>query len=175
MALSRRDVLILGGVGLAAATAGAIVAPRLLGSRSEAAALKAARFADLQGKLHSIEEWHGKVLLCNFWATWCPPCREEIPLLESERSRLSSKGLEVVGIAVDSASNVIEFTKETKISYPVLVADASAVELMRKLGNPSGALPYTVFLDRDGVVVGHKLGALHQPELARVLGDLLRS
>jgi thiol-disulfide isomerase/thioredoxin len=173
MALSRRDALILAGIGVAAATAGAIVGPRMLQSRAGAAALRAARFTGLDGRVRGIDEWRGKVLVCNFWATWCPPCREEIPLLVSERNAFASKGLEVVGIAVDSAAKVAEFAKTIKISYPILVADASGIKLMRELGNRSGALPYTVFLDRDGTIVGRKLGALHRPELERILHDLL--
>jgi len=175
MALSRRDALILAGIGVAAAAAGAVVAPRVLRSRAGAAALRAARFTGLDGTARSIEDWQGKVLVCNFWATWCPPCREEIPLLVSERDALASKGLEIVGIAVDSAPNVIEFTKTTKISYPILIAETSGIELMRELGNRSGALPYTVFLDRGGAIVKRKLGALHQRELERILQDLLSS
>ncbi len=175
MALSRRDALILAGIGVAAVTAGALVAPRMLQSRAGAAALRAARFPGLDGKLRRIAEWQGKVLVCNFWATWCPPCREEIPLLVSERDALASKGLEIVGIAIDSAANVVEFVKMTEISYPILIADASGIELMRELGNQSGALPYTVFLDRDGAIVARKLGALHRPELQRILQKLLRT
>jgi thiol-disulfide isomerase/thioredoxin len=125
--------------------------------------------------MHGVDEWRGKVLVCNFWATWCPPCREEIPLLVSQRDALASKGLEVVGIAVDSAPKVAEFAKTAKISYPILVAEASGIGLMRELGNRSGALPYTVFLDRDGTIVARKLGALHRPELERILQKLLRA
>jgi thiol-disulfide isomerase/thioredoxin len=174
MALSRRDALILAGIGVVAATAGAIVVPRMLHSRAGAAALRAARFTSLDGRVRDIGEWQGKILVCNFWATWCPPCREEIPLLVSERDALTSRGLEVVGIAVDSAANVAEFSRITKISYPILIADVSGIELMRELGNPSGALPFTVFLDRDGAIAARKLGALHRPQIERILWDLLK-
>ncbi|MGA8051567.1 MAG: TlpA disulfide reductase family protein [Burkholderiales bacterium] len=173
MALSRRDALILGGIGLGAAAAGIMVAPLLLRSGAGAEALAAARFSDLQGKSHAIAEWQGKVLVCNFWATWCPPCREEIPLLSSERTRLSAKGVEVVGIAVDSAANVAEFAKNSSVSYPILIGDASVIDLMRKLGNESGALPYTVFLDRTGAIAARKLGALQRAELEKLLASLL--
>lgn len=175
MDLKRRDALILGGVGLAAALAGAIVAPRLLRSDAPLAVLEHARLTDVEGRVRHIAEWKGKALVCNFWATWCPPCREEIPLLVSSHEKVLAKGGEIVGIALDSAKNVVEFTKTVRINYPILVTDPSAIELMAKLGNASGGLPFTVFVDRAGSLVGRKLGMLHGPELEANLEMLLGS
>jgi thiol-disulfide isomerase/thioredoxin len=175
MGLKRRDALILGGVGLAAALAGAIVAPRLLRSDAPLAVLEHAPLTDVEGRVRHIAEWKGKALVCNFWATWCPPCREEIPLLVSSHEKVLAKGGEIVGIALDNAKNVVEFTKTVRINYPILVTDPSAIELMAKLGNASGGLPYTVFVDRAGSIVGRKLGMLHGPELEANLENLLRS
>ena len=175
MGLKRRDALILGGVGLAAALAGAIVAPRLLRSDAPLEVLEHAPLSDVEGRVRHIAEWKGKALVCNFWATWCPPCREEIPLLVSSHEKVLAKGGEIVGIALDSAKNVVEFTKTVRINYPILVTDPSAIELMAKLGNASGGLPYTVFVDRAGSLMGHKLGMLHGPELDANLEKLLGS
>ena len=175
MGLKRRDALILGGVGLAAALAGAIVAPRLLRSDAPLEVLEHAPLTDVEGRVRHIAEWKGKALVCNFWATWCPPCREEIPLLVSSHEKVLAKGGEIVGIALDSAKNVVEFTKTVRVNYPILVTDPSAIELMAKLGNASGGLPYTVFVDRAGSLMGHKLGMLHGPELDANLEKLLGS
>jgi thiol-disulfide isomerase/thioredoxin len=173
MALARRDALILGGVAVAAAAAGLLVAPRLLEPRAgDAGALRQASFADLAGKTRTIAEWRGRPLLVNFWATWCAPCREEIPILMVARQKFSSTGLEIVGIAIDNAQKVAEFSLSFKISYPILVADAGGLELMRQLGNSGGGLPYTVFLDRRGDITRRKLGALKQPELDQALGRI---
>jgi len=174
MALRRRDALILGGVGLAAALAGAIVAPRLLRSDAPLAVLEDMPLRDVEGRPHGIAEWKGKALVCNFWATWCPPCREEIPLLVSSHQEVIAKGGEILGIALDNASNVVEFTKTVRINYPVLITDPSAIELMAKLGNRTGGLPYTVFVDRGGSLVGRKLGMLHAEELEANLAMLHR-
>src|SRR4051812_43899527 len=97
----RREALILAGVGTAALGLGALLGPTFLQSRSGAAALLATPYPDLEGKTRTLAEWAGKVLLCNFWATWCEPCREEIPMLVNLRTKYVAKGVEFVGISVD--------------------------------------------------------------------------
>jgi peroxiredoxin len=172
MPAGRREALILAGVALGAAALGALVGPVLLQSRSGAADLLAASFADDSGRPRRLLEWAGKVLVCNFWATWCLPCREEVPMLVAAREAHASRGVEVIGIAIDSAAKVREFSTAYAVGYPLLLADAGAIELMRKLGNPAGGLPYTVVLDRRGALAYRKLGPLTRPELDRVLADL---
>ena len=174
MAAGRREALILGAAGLAAAAAGFVVGPMLFGSRKPEAdaVLMATPFPDLQGKPRRLLEWKGRVLVCNFWATWCAPCREEIPLLISIRDKYAAKSVEIVGIAVDNSSKVAEFAKSFSITYPILLSDAEGLDFMRKLGNSSGGLPYTVFFDREGRPAQQKLGALKAPELDRILAEL---
>ena len=184
----RREALILGTAGVAAAAAGFLVGPMLLrsttgeggaGSREGGnaggnAELRSATFVDLVGKRRKLDEWQGRILICNFWATWCAPCREEIPLLMAAREKYASSGLEIVGIAIDNASKVREFTASFKISYPIFLAEADGLDLMRKLGNSIGGLPYTVVADRQGSVLHRKLGAFHQGDLDAILGPLAR-
>ena len=169
-------MLILGGAGLAAAAAGFLVGPALLklGGDKESEALRAASFADLEGRQRRLTEWNGKVLVCNFWATWCAPCREEIPLLVASRQKYGPSGVEIVGIAVDNAVKVREFSATFKISYPVLLAEAEGLDLMRRVGNTGGGLPYTVITDRQGKLLHRKLGALKQDELEALLAPLAR-
>ena len=114
-------------------------------------------------------------MVCNFWATWCPPCREEIPMLIALSKKMEPKGVEVVGIAVDYAAKVRDFVKDYKVTYPVLVAGPDGLDLMRAAGNEVGGLPYTAFLDRQGKIVHEKLGALSQAEVDGQLGRMLRS
>ena len=168
---------MLGAGGVAAATAGFLAGPALLqlGAGAQEEVLRSARFADLEGKTRQLAEWRGKVLVCNFWATWCAPCREEIPLLVAAREKYGPSKMEILGIAIDNLSNVREFTTLFKISYPVLLAEANGLDLMRELGNSSGGLPYTVVTDSQGTLVHRKLGALRPADLDAILEPLVKT
>jgi len=173
MRLSRREAIVLAAAGLAAAAAGVWVAPRVLrgdGSRSE---LASARFRDLTGTERRVSEWEGRIVVCNFWATWCAPCREEIPMLVAVRETWKEKGVEVLGIGIDTADKILEFQKSLSISYPLLIGNGASIELMRRLGNLAGALPFTVILDRAGRLVGSKLGEVKREELEGQLRELV--
>jgi len=174
MAPARREVLILGAIGAGAAVAGGLVGALALQAQSGAADLLAAPFRDLSGAKRTLREWQGRVLVCNFWATWCTPCREEIPMLVAGREVFSAKVAGRVGIGIDQAAKVAEFAETYRITYPVLIAGAHAIELMRRLGNGLGGLPYTVVLDRLGAVAHRRLGALTRAEVEGVLKGLLR-
>lgn len=167
--------MILGVAGLAAAAAGFMVGPLLQSEPEQGDILRAATLVDLGGKPRALAEWGGRVLVWNFWATWCAPCREEIPLLIATRRKYGPRGVEIVGIAVDNAAKVREFSLSFSISYPILLAEADGIELMRKLGNSSGGLPYTVIADRQGKLVYRRLGALKQADLDSVLGPLSKA
>lgn len=185
MKQGRREALILGAAGAAAATAGFLVGPILLGDAkrdgTKASAgvgnlsLLTGSLLDLEGRPRRLSEWQARILVCNFWATWCAPCREEIPLLMAAREKYATLGLEIVGIAIDNTTKVIDFTTSFKISYPVLLAEADGLDMMRKLGNSTGGLPYTVIADRQGGVLHRKLGAFHSGDLDVILGPLSRT
>lgn len=174
MALRRREFLLLAGIGAAAAATGFLAGPLVLKRGSGGAeALGREAFPDLAGNMRQIAEWRGRVVIVNFWATWCAPCREEIPMFQAAREFYAPKGFEIVGIAIDSAVKVGEFVDNLKIRYPILLAGANGLSLMRELGNTVGGLPYTVLLDRTGSIVNRKLGPLHRPELDALLAGLL--
>ena len=174
MSPGRRELLILGAVAAGAAGTGAIVGTLVLQSQSGAAELLSASFPDLSGRPRRLLEWQGRYLVCNFWATWCGPCREELPLLDAAQQQHGGNGVQVVGIAIDTAANIREYLKVVKIGYPVLVGEASAIALMRSLGNTSGGLPFTVILDRKGSVQRRRVGAYSEAELRQELAALLR-
>jgi len=124
------------------------------------------------GHMHHLSEWRGRPLLINFWATWCEPCRREIPLLKSLRHERQADGLEVVGIAVDEAAAVRRYARERGIDYPLLIGEQGGLAAASAFGMDT-VLPFSVFADRSGDVVALKVGEMH-PEEARFILDRLR-
>jgi thiol-disulfide isomerase/thioredoxin len=133
------------------------------------AALPDLAFRDLDGASHRLSEWKGRRLLLNFWATWCGPCREELPLLDATRARLAPNGVEVVGIALDDPAAVRAFLAATPVRYPVLLADADAPDPSLRFGNTRGVLPYSVLVDAQGIVREQHVGGVDAALLARWL------
>jgi thiol-disulfide isomerase/thioredoxin len=171
---SRREFVVIGAAGLAAAAAGAVLGPLALQSQSGASELLSTAFPDLTGKARRLTEWGGRVTLVNFWATWCEPCRDEVPLLLKIRRKYLDRGFEVVGIGLDNVAKMQQFADMFGVSYPLLVCDWSQLRLLERLGNRSGALPYTVVLDRAGALAYRKLGALREVEVEVFLPPLLQ-
>jgi thiol-disulfide isomerase/thioredoxin len=133
------------------------------------ATLTSRPFGDLEGGKHPLSKWRGKVLVVNFWATWCAPCLYEIPNLMRAQSRLGPAGLQIVGIALDSPENARSYAGQVKMNYPVYLAGMETIDLARALGNRSGVLPYTVILDREGRLLTTHLGILTEEDLDRVM------
>ncbi|MGE5150016.1 MAG: TlpA family protein disulfide reductase [Rhodospirillaceae bacterium] len=167
MALGRRELLALGGIGAAAAVAGAVIGTLGLHSTSAANALLAYPFQQLDGRSTRLRDWHQRLILCNFWATWCAPCREEVPLLVAAKQQFLDNGLEIAGIGVDLASKLQQFSSQYAINYPVLTSTGDMSALMRELGDGPGALPYSVLLDHKRRIAYRKLGAWTKTELDR--------
>ena len=128
------------------------------------------KLADLEGRLTSVSQWQGKSLMINFWATWCPPCRREVPLLQALHAEKSGQDTLVLGIAVDYPDKVREFRDRYKIAYPLLVGEQDALDVAAALGVASPAFPFTVFTDRRGEIVALYLGELKRPEADTILG-----
>jgi len=128
---------------------------------------------DAQGNEQALAQWRGKVLVVNFWATWCAPCREEMPQFVATQARDGAKGLQFVGIAVDDPAKVQAFARDLRLNYPALIGGYGAIELSKTLGNDLAALPFTVVVDRGGRVVETQLGPFKQARLDAVLARLL--
>ncbi len=126
---------------------------------------------DLTGLPHRLSDWTGRPLVINFWATWCEPCRREIPLLEDLRRENSRNGFELVGIAIDQRDSVDKFVHDLKIDYPVLVGERGGLEAAAAFGMEP-VLPFTVFADSQGRIVTLKLGELHRDEATFILARL---
>jgi thiol-disulfide isomerase/thioredoxin len=127
---------------------------------------------DSSGTPHKLSEWRGRPLMVNFWATWCDPCRREIPLLKSLRHERSAESLEVVGIAVDFKDAVLDYTRKIGIDYPVLIGEKDGMAAIDAFGMDT-VFPFTVFADRQGRIFTVKVGELGRAE-AKIILDGLR-
>jgi thiol-disulfide isomerase/thioredoxin len=137
------------------------------------AALYATQLPDLNGQAQSLGQWQDKLLVLNFWATWCVPCREEIPRLIEAQRRHSAQGVQIVGVAVDSAEKTAVYSREIGMDYPVLVDEVGGLALARRLGNKPSVLPFTAFVDRQGRVSATVVGGVDQKGLEQILARLL--
>ena len=124
---------------------------------------------DLEGKAQSFGQWQGKKWVVNFWATWCTPCREEMPML-AELARQHEGAVQFLGIGIDTPEEMAKFARETPVPYPLLVGGNDIIELTAQLGNTAMALPFTVVLDERGTVIGQRMGRISEAQLQALLG-----
>ncbi len=125
------------------------------------------------GKSVDTNEWRGKVLVVNFWASWCPPCVEEMPALDKLQREFSSQNVLFVGIGIDSPSNIREFLAKTPVSYPIVIGGLEGSNLSKQLGNAQGALPYTIVINAKGKATSSKLGKISEEELRSAIKSVL--
>lgn len=130
------------------------------------------KMADSKGVQQALAQWKGKILVVNFWAPWCGPCVEEMPELSELQLDSAGKNLQVIGIGIDSPTNISQFAEKHKIAYPVYVAGLNGTDLSRLFGNAQGGLPYTVLIGADGQVKKTYLGRLKFDELRADLASL---
>lgn len=158
-----------------------VFAPKLNGNNPNfeviksgaASAIAQASFYDLNEKVQPLAQWKGKVVVLNFWATWCPPCRAEIPEFIRFQNQYEKQGVQFIGVAIDQKSKVKEFAKEIGMNYPVLLGDLAGIDLAKRIGNTEGGLPYSVIIDRTGKIVTTQLGTLSYKKLESVVKPLL--
>lgn len=162
-------IALAGGIGLASRhlEAGAEGAP--------ADAFFAQTFKDLDGKPDDMARWKGQLVVVNFWATWCPPCVDEMPDLQRVHDEYAGRGVTVIGLGIDNPSALRRFRDEHLLELPLYAAGAAGSELGRSLGNTAGALPFTVLVDRKGRIVQTRLGQIRPAELRRWLDAQLGS
>ena len=142
-------------------------------SQDAAEVLLATTLPDLHGERQALAQWKGKVLVVNFWATWCPPCLKEIPEFIRMQDEFGDRNVQFVGIAIDDRQKVADFAAKLGINYPVLMAEIEGISLSRQAGNRLGGLPFTVIIDRQGRTAKVELGTLDEKKLVPILRALL--
>ncbi len=170
-------------IAAAAAMAGYFTSMSLRGAASANAAeavppganetLLALSLPDLDGTDQALAQWRDKVLVVNFWATWCPPCIKEIPEFSAVSRRHADAPVQFVGISIDTAENVREFNERFDVPYPLLIGSMQTLGVATELGNTARALPFTVILDRRGEIRHVTLGTLSEAELEEKIEALL--
>ena len=131
------------------------------------------KLKDLEEQTRDVKEWDGQVLMINFWATWCPPCRKEIPAFIELQEKYKDKGFKIVGVALDEKQAVIDFTDPLGVNYPVLMAEQEGIKLSKAYGNRLGVLPFTVIVDRKSNIVHRQRTELTYEQVENMIKPLL--
>lgn len=131
------------------------------------------KLKDLEGNIRDVKEWDGNVLMVNFWATWCPPCRKEMPAFIELQEKYADKGFTIIGIAIDEKQAVIDFTEPMGMNYPILLGEHEGMPLTTAYGNRLGVLPFTVFIDRQGNIVHRTRSELSFAQAEAMIKPLL--
>ena len=152
---------------------GGSIGSHQISDESDVTSLYATRLPDTSGVETSFPDVTGKVTVVNFWATWCTPCREEIPDFIKLQDEFRDRGVRFVGIAAEKPDKVPAFINEYGINYAILIGDAAAIELSRKLGDKAGGLPFTVVLDSAGKLAHRELGVVKPGKLRDIFSKLL--
>jgi len=175
--VNRRQWIMIGGISLLALLAGVFssqwISQTGLASDPSIKAFFANPWQMPDGKPANSENWRGKVLVVNFWASWCPPCVEEMPALDRIAQEYVSKNVLIVGIGIDSPSNIREFLQKTPVSYPIVLSGLEGSNLSKQMGNTQGALPYTVVINSKGKSIYTKLGKISEEELKKAINSAL--
>jgi peroxiredoxin len=171
--MTKSKLLIVAAIAILFSGIGAYVGVQRLNpapaENAAVAVLMQTSLPDTKNQQRALAEWKGKILLINFWATWCPPCVAEMPELVELQAEVAGRNVQIIGIGIDSPSNIQQFSEKLQISYPLLVAGMQGTELSRQFGNQGGGLPFTVLIGSDGKVRQTYLGRL---DMKKVRADL---
>ena len=175
--MNRRQWIVITGVCVLALLTGIFTSQWIsqsgLASEPSIKAFFANAWQTPERKLADTENWRGKVLVVNFWASWCPPCVEEMPTLDQISKEYVSKNVLFVGIGIDSPSNIREFLQKTPVSYSIVIGGLEGSNLAKQMGNTQGALPYTIVISPSGKSTFTKLGKISEDELKKAINSAL--
>lgn len=130
--------------------------------------------SDLEGNERNFTEWDGKSRIVNFWATWCAPCRREIPLLKETQEKHGDSGLQIVGVAVDFLDDVKAYAIDAQFNYPILIGQEDAMKIAESSGIPFIGLPFTLIVSADGQLLGSHMGEIHAEQIDTIVAQLAK-
>lgn len=175
--MNRRQWISIAGISLVALLAGVLTSQWIyktgLASDPAIKAFFANSWQTADGKPVDTAKWQGKVLVVNFWASWCPPCVEEMPTLDALQEEFKNQNVLFVGIGIDSPSNIRQFLEMTPVSYPIVIGGLEGSNLSKQMGNSQGALPYTIIINAQGKSTSSKLGKISEEELRKAIKSAL--
>ena len=175
--MNRRQWIIIVAISLLALLAGVLTSQWIyksgLASDPAVKAFFANSWQSPDGKSVDTQKWQGKVLVVNFWASWCPPCVEEMPTLDKLQQEFLQQNVLFVGIGIDSPSNIREFLSKTPVSYPIVIGGMEGSNLSKQLGNSQGALPYTIIINAKGKATYSKLGKISEEDVRSAIKSAL--
>ena len=175
--MNRRQWIMISGISLLALAAGVFssqwISQTGLASDPSIKAFFANPWQTPDGKSVDTNEWRGKVLVVNFWASWCPPCVEEMPALDKLQQEFMQQNVLFVGIGIDSPSNIRQFLSKTPVSYPIVIGGLEGSNLSKQLGNSQGALPYTIIINAKGKASYSKLGKISEDDIRSAIKSAL--
>lgn len=169
-----KKIILIAAVAFVALAAGLLARQYLLvAETSKPAPQLNFSLPDLADTPQSVGQWQGKILIINFWATWCPPCLKEIPEFIKLQDEYKDQGVQFVGIAIEEKQPVADYLKRIKINYPVLIGGEGAAMLAQQLGNVINTVPFTVIVNQQGQIVHHQLGELTREKALEAIKPLL--
>ena len=171
-----KNALLILFAAIIAGTAGFYLRHSLSASSTEivsAGTLLDTSLSDLTDKPHKLTEWQGKILIINFWATWCPPCLSEIPEFITLQKQYADKNVQFIGIAIDEKQAVLDYNVTAKINYPILIAGDTGIEMSKAWGNAIESVPFTVIVNSQGQIIHRQLGELSREKLLEVIQPLI--
>ncbi|MBU3604245.1 MULTISPECIES: TlpA disulfide reductase family protein [unclassified Polynucleobacter] len=175
--MNRRQLIIIVAISLLALLGGVLTSQWIyktgLASDPAVKAFFANSWQTPDGKTVNTQDWQGKVLVVNFWASWCPPCVEEMPALDKLQQEFLRQNVLFVGIGIDSPSNIREFLSKTPVSYPIVIGGLEGSNLSKQLGNSQGALPYTIIINAKGKASYSKLGKISEDDIRSAIKSAL--
>lgn len=168
-----KKIILIVVAAILALVSGVVAQYQLSSDKIQSSNLPTFNLPDLSGQKHNLAEWQGKIIIVNFWATWCPPCRKEIPEFVALQNEYQAQNIQFIGIAIEEKEPVEEYLDFVDINYPILIAGDEGVLLSQQFGNQVGAVPFSVVINQQGKIIHHQAGEFKREKILEIIQPLL--